>query len=651
MDELLEQFLIEARDLTAQATQDLALLARDPGDMSAIDSAFRAFHTLKGSVAIFGLAPAERLLHAAEDRLEQARRRVAQLDSATIAGLEACLDQTDRWIDQMEIHGRLADDAPLAAGRAIALLDVAPLSSGVAISPDQSPQVGPDWLTALRSRHAAVLAEATGPLVAFRYAPDPDCFFRGDDPFATITAIPETKVVAILPADGDWPTADEIEPFRCYCAFEGLSASPLGIVQGVFRLMPDQVELIVIDAGEKASDEHAQPALDRSVVGSILRVDAARLDTMADALGELIVAINALAPLAEEAGRADTQLGGRLRQAQAQLERVTGQLNRTVTSVRSVPIEPALRRLPRLARELAEALGKRVTFSMATGGLEVDKQIADALFEPLLHLVRNAIDHGIEHPADRETRGKSGQGEVSLDIRRDGDMLTVTLEDDGGGIDPRIIRQVAVMRKLIAPDEAEALADRAALQLIFLAGFSTAGAVTGTSGRGVGMDAVQAAVQKLRGTIDVTSVVGQGTAFRIRLPAHSLTTRLLVVEVGQERYGIVLDQVAEMARIANDALIPVGHGTACVLRGRTVPVLSLATLLGERQSEADHARLLVTHMGGEPVALRVDGFAQRVDTVVRPASRVLEAVPGISGSALLGNGDVLLVLDLAELVA
>lgn len=650
MDELLEQFLIEARDLIAQATQDLALLARDPGNGAAIDSAFRAFHTLKGSVAIFGLVPAERLLHAAEDRLEQARKRLARLDGPTLAGLEACLDQTDRWIDQMEIHGRLADDAPMAAAQAIALLDAAPTPAKIAVSPDRA-MAGPDWLLALRTRHTEILAEATGPLVAFRYMPDADCFFRGDDPVATVAAIPEAKAVAMLPAEGDWPMADQIEPFRCYCAFEGLSAAPLDAVQSVFRLMPDQVQLIAIDPGEKTSAEQAQPAVDRNTAGSILRVDAARLDILADGLGELIVAINALAPLAEEAGRADTQLGGRLRQAQAQLERVTGQLNRTVTSVRSVPIEPALRRLPRLARELAEALGKRITFTMATGGLEVDKQIADALFEPLLHLVRNAIDHGIEKPADREARGKPRQGEVSLGIRRDGDMLAVTLQDDGGGIDPAIIRQVAVTRKLIGPDEAEALADRAALQLIFLPGFSTASAVTETSGRGVGMDAVQSAVQKLRGTIDVASVVGQSTTFRMRLPVHSLTTRLLVVEVGQERYGVALDQVAEMARIAKDALIPVGLGMACVLRGRTVPVLSLATLLGERQIEADHAKLVVTHMGGEPVALRVDGFAQRIDTVVRPASRVLEAVPGVSGSALLGNGDVLLVLDLADLVA
>jgi len=240
---------------------------------------------------------------------------------------------------------------------------------------------------------------------------------------------------------------------------------------------------------------------------------------------------------------------------------------------------------------------------------------------------------------------------VSLSVRRDGDAIAVTLSDDGAGIDPARIREVAVARGLIAAADAETLSDTAALQLIFIPGFSTAGTVTEVSGRGVGMDAVQAAVERLRGSIDVVSVAGKGTTFRMRLPTNSLTTRLLVVEVGSHRYGVSLDQVVETVRVDRAALMPVGLGQACVLRGRTIPVLSLARLLGGIEPDHGHAKLVVTQSGGETVALRVDGFAERIDTVVRPSKGVLAAVPGVIGSALLGDGGVLLVLDLPELAA
>lgn len=638
MDELLAQFLVEGRDLVAQAAASFDVLVRDPANAPAIDAAFRAIHTLKGSVAIFPMAAAERTLHAAEDVLERARKGSMALDGAATDALIASLDGVDRWIDEMERHGGLAGNAEAIASSLIAHLP------GHASAPAVAPSdATPDW--------ARQLADGIdGPVVVFRYTPDLDCFFRGEDPLAIVAAIPELLRLDIRPVEGSWPALDAIEPFRCIAILEGVSAASSDAVRAAFRMMPDQIALHRVEASASAP---ATETLTEAGAAATLRIDAARIDALADGLGELLVAVNALAPLAARAEAQDRALAAAVRAAQAGIERSAAELQRSVAAVRLVPLAPTLRRLPRLAREIAATLGRSIVFSIEGDGLEVDKQIAEGLSEPLLHLLRNAIDHGIEDSARRAAAGKPAEGRVTLAATREGDTVAITLADDGGGIDPVRIRAIAVARGLLDADAAGQLSDAAALRLIFVPGFSTAGAITGVSGRGVGMDAVQAAVEKLRGTIAIDSTPGRGTRFGLRFPANALTTRLLVVEAADDRYGVALDQVVETVRVEETALLPVGEGIACVLRGRTVPVLSLARLLGGGAGAlaGRHAKLLVTHAKGERVALRVDDFADRIDAVVRPPSGLLAGVPGIAGATLLGDGGVLLVLDLPALVA
>lgn len=653
MDDMLEQFLIEGRELVAQAGKDLAALARDPSNSSHIDSAFRTVHTLKGSVAVFSLLPAERMLHAAEDLLDRARKEPGVLSEDTIAGLLGCIDQTDRWIDDMERLGQLPDDAEDMGRAAVARLPAG--DADAPLAPVETSDGGAEWVEMLRTREGAAIASAAGPLVAFRYAPDADCFFRGEDPLAVLEGVPELVALTVLPADAGWPDISELEPFSCFSVLEGLSAAPENALRNAFRLAPGQVSFAPIPVAHGAAGTGV-PAADLlwsepSAAGAYLRVEGRRLDLLADGLGDLIVAINALGPIAEEAVRLDPALGARLRGAQLAIERASGRLRSDLGAVRMVPLEPALRRLPRMAREIAESLGKRIQLTITGDGLEVDKQIADSLFEPLLHLVRNAVDHGIEAPDIRRAAGKDERGDIALSFRREGDRIAATLSDDGAGMDAAAIRRTAVDRSLVTAELAETLDDREALRLIFAPGFSTAATISQVSGRGVGMDVVQNAVTALRGTIEVRSRIGLGTDFHIHLPGNALTTGLLVVEVAAERYGLALEQVVETVRIDRNALLPVGGGLACVLRDRTIPVLHLGNLLDAEERESAHARLVVTRMNGVDVALQVDGFGERIDTVLRPPSGMLMAMRGVMGSALTPEGNVLIVLDIPELVA
>lgn len=644
MDDLLEQFLIEGRELVTEASKHLSALARDPQAADALDGAFRAIHTLKGSFAVFAFAPAEKLLHAAEDLLHRARRHASVLDAAAVAGLLASLDQTDRWIDDTQRGGTLPADAEQRADRMIALL-AAPQKASVA-EPVIVGSAPADWIATLTARETKAIAQATAPVTVFRYTPDTDCFFRGEDPLGVVENVPGLIAVAVLPKGDAWPTIDDLEPFACIAIIEGLSAASEAEVRTAFRLQPGQVDIAAIqpppvpfDGGETLRDK------------ATLRVDAARVDALADGLGDLMVAINGLAPLADEVEQVDRALAARLRAAQAGIERATGKLSRNLTRVRLVPLDATLRRLPRVAREIAQGLGKEAAFTLAGETMEVDKQVADGLFEPLLHLVRNAIDHGIETPEARRARGKDAMGQVALAFQRQGDMITATVSDDGAGIDPARLRACAVDRGLLSQEAADALDDSAALRLIFRAGLSTASSVTEISGRGVGMDVVQAAIARLRGSVEIESKAGVGTRFRIRLPVTALTTRLLVIEVAGERYGVSLEQVVETMRIDEAALMPVGRGLACVLRERTIPVLDLAVLLDAPPARGHHAKLIVTHVDGNPVALRVDGFGERIDTMLRSPHGILAAAPGVIGSAALADGGVLLVLDLPELAA
>jgi two-component system, chemotaxis family, sensor kinase CheA len=642
MDETLQQFLIEGRELIYEAHRSLGALARDPADMHALDSAFRAVHTLKGSVAIFDMRPAEQALHAAEDVLSVARQPQHRLASAQLSALTSCIDQIERWIDAVERGEYPATDTESLGTMLIGLLRRDRETPATAPETTDTP---PPWVDNLIARNRVAIAEAAGDVIAFRHTPDPDCFFRGEDPLALIAAVPGLLSVTIHPIEA-WPELTAMDPFRCALVVEGLSTGSLPDLRAVFRLVPDQIAFGAVSKPRAGSQNEpvAAPAI------RTLRVDTARLDHLGEDLGELVIATNRLALLADRADDSNRELAGDIRAAQFAIERATARLRRSATALRQVPLAPALGRLPRLVREIADELGKPVRFEMHGERLEVDKDIADGLFEPLLHLARNAIDHGIEPAEFRRKQGKPADGRLTLRTDRHENEIVVAFEDDGGGVDPERIRQVAIERGTVTAHRASALTSAQLQDLIFAPGFSTANAVTGISGRGMGMDAVRASVDRLRGRVELDSRVGEGSRFLLRFPVNAMTTRTLVVTVGADRYAVPFDQIRETVRVGRDRLLEVGTGRACVLRDRTVPILGLAKLLGEAETLRSELKLLVTDIAGGSVALLVDDFGQAMDTVVRPRVGLLAGTTWVQGTTLGPDGGVLLVLDLLELI-
>lgn len=651
MDELLEQFLIESRELIAQANENLEVLERAPNDAARIDAAFRAVHTLKGSVAIFDMAPVGAVLHAAEDVLSQARAGRSRLDRAAITILQDCVDQTDRWIDSVERDGVLPADASRVAAGLVTSISRASAS----VDADPEPAGPADWVIDLMRDRPAGIAQAEKPLIAFRYRPDPDCFFRGDDPLAIVAAMPGL-VMLDLGAQAPWPPVEAFAPFCCNLLIRGYSDGTRADVEAAFRFVADQVDFADLSAVRRREEPTAAvPALsERDGTTRTLRVDAARIDALVDSLGELIVAKNGLsyhAAQAESGTVAPSDLAAAIRATQADIERLVADMHRAVMAVRLIPVEQTFRRLPRIARELAASTGRDIAFTMTGGETEIDKSVAEGLFEPLLHLLRNAVDHGVEAPAARLAAGKAARGSITLGARRSGDQVIVELADDGGGIDPAAMRRRAADRGILSLAAAETMTDDAAIDLIFAPGFSTAEKITDISGRGVGMDAARTTIERLSGRVGVGSAIGKGTTIRLVLPLTAVMTRVLIVRIGTERFGVAIDRIRETTSIPRDIIRPAGSGRAFVLRDRTVPVLDLADLLGlDRASLPDMVKLLVVDVGADVIAVMVDGFGERLDVMLRPMTGLLAGLPGVSGTTLMGDGSVLLVLDMMELV-
>ena len=629
-EELLAQFVIEGRELVERANEDLARLGGDPGDAEALDSLFRAMHTLKGSAAMFDLAGLTGLLHETETLLEAARADGA-LGEAAHAVTTGALDLTEGWIEALDEDASTEALAERTVAALARLRDEAPGPAA------DSGSEQPAWAGSLVGAMTA-----DGPLTAVRYVPSADAYFRGDDPLAIARAIP-----GLLALELSAPplTGDAYDPFRCTLVIKALSRASQQDVRAALRLVADQLELSTIEGGGYAASERSDLAL-RS-----LRIDAERLDALAALVDELVIARNALA---HETSRVEAGTGGgrALVNAQAAMDRLVSDVHANVTSLRLVALRHVFGRFRRHVRELAESLGKDVELNIVGEQVEVDKSVAERLYEPLLHLLRNALDHGIEPAETRRGVGKRPRALLSVTARAAGDEVILEVADDGRGVDLDRVRRAAVERGAVSADAVGTLSDQDAAELIFKAGVSTASKVSDLSGRGVGMDAVRAVAADLGGAVALQNRPGQGLTVRLTLPAHVVLTRILVVKAGGERFGVPLESVTETHRVSPGQVTRIRAGRAYVRRDTVIPLLRLSELLGAPAS-ADPGvfPVLSVSAAGEQVGIQIEEIGERIEAPLRPMSGLLAAYPGVVGTVLQGDGRVLLVLDLAELAA
>ncbi len=730
MDEFLQQFLVESRELVEQASDDVLALEREPHDAQRFDDAFRAFHTLKGGAGIVDFAAMQAAVHAAESAFTAARAESRPLSADDIGNCLACLDQVVDWLDTIEATGTLPPDADAAATVARFACPAKPAAASAAAPAGEA---GDGWADALLRARAAAAAQAR---TALRYRPPADSFFAQQDPVARIAALPGLLALDIGPRTA-WPPLDALDPFQCNLTITALlavspadAAAALGdelrhceveAVAGDARALPvvslpprarelleaqlqllaavgeppaashiasagivaanvlrslgktEEANAVAAEAaaavaeggsqrlvqavkaalGEAPAKRAAQPAAGRrsGSRAQTLRVNADRIDALVRLTGELTVAKNAIGHAVKLAESEGSALAVALKNQHLGLDRLVGELQRAVVGMRVLPLRVAFQRFPRLIHELAAELGKAATLVIEGEETEADKAIVEILVEPLVHVLRNAMDHGVENAAQRAAAGKPAVATIRLRAFREGEHVLIEITDDGSGIDIARVRQVAAQRKVATGQELASMKDAQLIDLIFAPGFSTATTVTQVSGRGVGMGAVRTAVSRLGGHVEVRSAAGKGTTVRFTLPFSVLVTQVMTVEAAGQTFGIPLDAVVETIRVPKSGIFPVGAAYAIVLRNRTIPLVRLAQVLAQRAAEGDEGGpIVIARIDGDLGALQVDRIGERMEIMLKPLDGLLSGLPGIAGSTLLGDGSVLLVLDLAELL-
>ena len=402
--------------------------------------------------------------------------------------------------------------------------------------------------------------------------------------------------------------------------------------------LPEPARILPSDA------ERVMGARDTSI-----RVDTGRLDYVLTLSGEIGLTKNRLVSLRNDIlkGRVDSVTLRALDEAVNQLDLMVGNLQNAVMKTRMQPIGRLFRKYPRVARDLARQLGKQCELTLIGEDTEIDKTMIEDLNDPLVHLVRNAVDHGVEPPEERVRLGKPPQSEIRLEARQEGDHILIEISDDGRGMHPEIIRARAVAKGLISAEEANALDNRQALHLIFLPGFSTKEQVSDVSGRGVGMDVVKTNIEKLNGSISIESEPGKGSRFTIRLPLTLAILPVLVVHLGSQPFALPLSLVREILTVTPEEVQRVSGRPTMVVRGEVLPVLALADLIQWPEGHDGRVGVLV-QVGGRQFVLTVDGFAGRDDVVIKSLDSFRPK--GVAGATMSSAGEVVLILDLTQLL-
>jgi two-component system chemotaxis sensor kinase CheA len=387
-----------------------------------------------------------------------------------------------------------------------------------------------------------------------------------------------------------------------------------------------------------------------------LKVDQTKIDRLMNLIGELVVEKNALPYLAQ---RAEVQFGIRelSREIKGQysvINRIADEMQDAIMQVRMMAVSFVFQRFPRLVRDISRKLGKEVQLVLEGEQTEADKNIIESLADPLIHIVRNSLDHGLETPEVRRACGKPETGTLTIRAAQQADRVVIEIIDDGKGIDPSVIKRKAYERGLIDEAKLERIGDQEAINLIFAAGLSTAEVVSDLSGRGVGMDVVRSAVEKINGTVVIESELGKGTSIRISLPLSMAVTQVMVIESDGQLFGVPMDNVVETVRVPRSAIRAIKQSQTAVLRGRIVPLKALNTLLGipsvPRLNSDDELAVLLVQTGSEFLGLMVDGFKETIGLIQKPLGGFLSGLSAYSGSALMGDGSVLMILNVREIV-
>lgn len=656
----IETFRLEADDLLEQIEQGLLDLTHRLGDMDLVNAVFRALHTLKGSGAMFGFDALAAFTHHCETAFDRVRKGEVPATAELVSAVLSARDHMRALVEDD------VTQAHLETGEV--LLET--LRAAIEHAGGGAPEAAPAAAAASADRAAEPASVGNGWRLWFRLPAN--AMSNGTNPMALLAELCELGDASVTADLSHVPPLETLVPSELHLAWHVTvkTDQPKSAIEDVFIFVMDDMELTIeaLD-GESASvpeekeEADAMPvaeAAPRSASAAPLsdvssgdgrqaksaenvRVPAERLDELMDRVGELVIAQSRLSQIAA------TSVELHLRSVSEEIERLSGELRDTMMVLRMVPVSTLFGRFRRLVHDLARETGKAIELVTDGESTEVDKTVIERLADPLVHLVRNSIDHGLELPGDREAAGKPRTGQVKLSARQAGGEVIIKITDDGRGIDREKVRAKAEASGLIEPGQQ--VSESELLQFIFHPGFSTAQKVTNLSGRGVGMDVVKRTIESLRGTIDMVSKPGEGSEISLRIPLTVAIIDGLLVRVGEGRYVIPLAAVEECIELSLEDDLRSRGRSFISLRDKLVPFLRLRDLFGTGTKPDPHQKIVVISTGSERVGLVVDQIIGDHQTVIKSMSKLHANVATFSGATILGDGTVALILDVAHLVA
>lgn len=610
MEDLLQDFLVEAGDLLSGVDNKLVDLEQNPEDHALLNEIFRGFHTIKGGAGFLNATELVTLCHLTENLFDRLRNGELKISGELMDVIMAATAGVRDMFGQLE-HGTQPDPA------------------------------NPDVLARLKAALAGELHAEPAPAAVAATVP---------------VAVPSAAPPAAAGAGPDWnnlfsAVTGAAAPAAAMAA-TGVTVGGPPLSHDVTGETPEQI--IHAAVGRRASDKPgAQVPVGRrdteKTRDNSIRVDTTRLDQVLNLSGEIGLTKNRLNALRSDIlnGRSDTETLHALDQAVSQLDLLVSDLQNAVMKTRMQPVGRLFQKYPRIARDLARSLGKDVELVLVGEDTEIDKTMIEDLSDPIIHLIRNAVDHGVESTEDRRAAGKPEKSQVRLEARQEGDHIILLVSDDGRGMNPERLRAKALEKGIITDEEANTMDDRQSFNLVMLPGFSTKDVASDVSGRGVGMDVVKTNIQKLNGSIDIKSVLGKGSTFVISLPLTLAILPVLLVKLGDQPFAVPLSMVREILPIKIEAVQEVGGCATMVVRGEVLPMYPLSHLLGWSSDVIPEYGVLM-QMAEHTFILAIDGFMGREDAVIKSLDDFRPK--GVAGVTTLSNGQIVLILDMKEVL-
>lgn len=668
-EEILEDFLVEAGEILEQLSEQLVELEKQPDDKNLLNAIFRGFHTVKGGAGFLQLNAMVDCCHVTENLFDNLRNGHRHVTSELMDIVLQALDAVNEMFVQVK-ERQQPEPAPqslLDALQALASGEDVPAAAtedkpAATADDDMSDAEFDELLAALDSADIASNADAS--------KPSADDEISEDEFEALLDQLQGKAAASEAPASADKSAAgssdsDEISDDEFEALLDQLhgAGSHKGIPQGVDAdsvakpsgSTPDspkpRPELKAVPSSPAASSGKATapaPAATKEAPETTVRVDTRRLDEIMNMVGELVLVRNRLVRIGSTA--ADEMLS----KAVANLDLVTADLQTSVMKTRMQPIKKVFGRFPRVVRDLARSLKKEVTLELHGEETDLDKNLVEALADPLVHLVRNAVDHGIELPEIREKNGKPRQGTVLLTAEQEGDHILLTICDDGNGMDPEVLRRKAVEKGLMDKDAADRLSRSECFDLIFAPGFSTKTEVSDVSGRGVGMDVVKTKISQLNGSVVIDSNPGKGSRIEIKVPLTLAIMPTLMIVVADQTFALPLANVNEIFNLDLSRTHVVDGQQVVTVRDKALPLFHLRRWLsagGSSQADnATEANVVIVSVGAQRVGFVVDTLIGQEEVVIKPLGRMLHGTPGMAGATITGDGRIAVILDVPGLL-